>query len=129
MGNSTLIRTIAALGVSAVTCMAAAVPAQAEPLTGQSGGPQSSDCGYVSEVPVHTVEITESLAPLNIQVSSSGSYSLMIESDGGFSECVRAHSYDGGTIESTGSAPQGTYRIYVGDFEGGSHPFTLTVDE
>lgn len=127
MGNSTLIRSITAIGLSVAALGAA--PVLAMEVTGRSGGPQASDCGFVSPSANHTVQITEAVAPLNVEVTSSGNYSLLIESDNGFSECVRAHSYDGGAIESTGAVPAGTYRIYVGDFDGASHPFSMTVND
>ena len=129
MRNSIFLRSLTALGLAVTTLGVVGIPALAETVTGRSGGPQNSDCGFVSQTANHTVNITDAIAPLNVEVSSSGNYSLMIESDNGYSECIRSHSYDGGSIESMGAVPAGTYRIYVGDFDGASHPFSMTVNE
>ncbi|MEO1591587.1 MAG: hypothetical protein AAFU71_09875 [Cyanobacteria bacterium J06632_22] len=129
MGNSTLTRTLAVLGLTAVALGGVGLPAMALEVTGRSGGSENSECGYIRDIANHTVEISDAVAPLNVEVSSSGNYSLFIESDNGYSECVRSHSYDGGTIESMGAVPAGIYRLYVGDFDGASHPFEMTINE
>jgi len=131
VGNSTFTRWSTALAVSAAAVLLIGPQAQAETVevTGRSGGPQSTECGYISQSPNHTVQVTDDVASLDIRVTSSGHYSLLVQGDDGFSECVMAHTYDGGAIQSIGAVTQGTYRIYVGDFDGASHPFTLTIDQ
>jgi len=129
VGNSTLKQSLTAFGLAAATLSIVGLPALALDITGRSGGPQASDCGFISTSANHTVEIADAVAPLDVEVSSSGNYSLLIESDNGYSECVRSHSYDGGAIESMGAVPAGIYRIYVGDFDGNSHPFSMTVND
>jgi hypothetical protein len=98
-------------------------------VTGQSGGPQQSSCGYISAAPNQTIKVTEAFTSLNIQVQSTGDYTLFLTGPGGFSECVLAHDFDGGVIQSPGVLNQGTYQIYVGDRNGASHPFTLSISQ
>lgn len=129
MSNSTLMRAITALGLTAAALSVTGLPASALDITGLSGGSEPSACGFISDTANHTVEILDAVAPLDVKVTSSGNYSLLIESDNGFSECVRSHSYDGGAIESMGAVPAGTYRLYVGDFDGASHDFLMTINE
>lgn len=98
-------------------------------VTGQSGGTQSSSCGYISDAPNHLIQVTEAFTSLNIQVQSTGDYTLFMTGPGGFSECILAHEFDGGVIQSPGVLNQGTYQVYVGDRNGASHPFQLSISQ
>ena len=114
----------AAVAQSARTPLAAPVE-----LTGRTGGPQSSACGNINPSTPQTVRVTESFASLDFEVESQGNYTLLIKGPGGFQECVFAHNYDGGTIKSTGLLNQGMYEVFVGDRNGESHPYTLSISQ
>ena len=96
-------------------------------LSGQTGGSQSSACGNINPSAGQRVQVTESFAALDFEVQSKGNYTLLIRGPGGFEECVFAHNYDGGVIKSPGLLNQGEYRVFVGDRNGESHPYTLSI--
>jgi hypothetical protein len=96
---------------------------------GTSGGPQASSCGQIASSPNQRLQVTEPFASIDISVQSSGDYTLFIQGPNGFSECVLAHDFSDGTIESPGVLNQGTYEIYVGNRSGASQPFTLRIQQ
>ena len=96
-------------------------------LSGQTGGSQSSACGNINPSAGQRVQVTESFAALDFEVQSEGNYTLLIKGPGGFEECVFAHNYDGGVIKSPGLLNQGEYQVFVGDRNGESHPYTLSI--
>ncbi|MEO1403737.1 MAG: hypothetical protein AAFV72_21170 [Cyanobacteria bacterium J06635_1] len=98
-------------------------------VTGNSGGGQTSSCGNIAANPNQQLRVTEPFASLNVEVSSTGDYTLFITGPNNFSECVLAHDFDGGIIQSPGVLNQGLYKIYVGDRNGASHPFTLEISQ
>ena len=129
---------VTAISVGAVGMMGSAAQAQsttrtplAAPvqLTGTSGGREASVCGNIDTAAGQVVQVTEAFASLNFKVQSTGDYTLLIKGPDGFSECVFAHNYDGGVIQSPGLLNQGSYRIYVGDRRGESHPYTLLITQ
>lgn len=98
-------------------------------LTGRTGGAQSSACGNINLSAGQRVSVTESFASLTFEVQSQGDYTLLITGPNGFSECVFAHNYDGGVIQSPGLLNQGEYQVYVGDRRGESHPYTMSISQ
>ncbi|NJM98880.1 MAG: hypothetical protein HC800_18545 [Phormidesmis sp. RL_2_1] len=98
-------------------------------ITGQTGGPQSSNCGNTDPTAGQIVRVTEPFASLNFEVQSEGDYTLLITGPNGFRECVFAHNYDGGNIQAPGLLNRGEYRLYVGDRKGESHPYTLSISQ
>lgn len=98
-------------------------------LTGMSGGREASACGNINTAAGQVVQVTEAFASLNFKVQSTGDYTLLIKGPDGFSECVFAHNYDGGVIQSPGLLNQGSYQLYVGDRRGESHPYTLSITQ
>jgi hypothetical protein len=98
-------------------------------LTGRTGGAQSSACGNINPSAGQRVSVTESFASLTFEVQSQGDYTLLITGPDGFSECVFAHNYDGGVIQSPGLLNRGEYQVYVGDRRGESHPYTLSISQ
>ena len=98
-------------------------------VTGNSGGEQPSDCGFIASAPNYQLQITEPFASLNVEVASTGDYTLFITGPDNFSECVLAHDFDGGVIQAPGVLNEGFYDIYVGDRNGVSHPFTLLISQ
>lgn len=96
-------------------------------VTGQTGGAQSSACGYIGNTPAQVIQVTEPFASLNFEVQSTGDYTLLIRGPQGFNECVLAHDFDGGVIQSPGVLNQGTYQVYIGNRSGTSHPYQLRI--
>lgn len=94
--------------------------------SGTSGGQSNSgDCGFVAEVPNHTVDVAEDLAYVLVQVQASGSPTLLIEGPTG-RYCVLPEGA-GGNLQFSGYAPEGTYNIYIGDREQGQHAYNLSI--
>lgn len=129
---------VTALSVGAVGSLATAAQAQSiarTPLTapvqmtGMTGGPQQySACGNIDTSAGQVVQVSESFASLSFEVQSAGDYTLLITGPDGFKECVFA--YDGGgVIKSPGLLNQGDYQVYVGDRQGESHPYTLSITQ
>jgi hypothetical protein len=96
-------------------------------ISGTTGGSTASSCGYIASNPNQVIQVTEAFTSLDITVQSTGDYTLLITGPNGFSECVMAHDFDGGVIQSPGLLNQGTYQIYVGDRAGAQNPFTLSI--
>ena len=124
-------KNIASLLIAAtmVTASSAAVYAQPAEITGSSGGAQTSaDCGFLPAQPDHSFTITQPSASVSINVSGSGDYTLLVTGPD-TRECILAHNFNGGAIQSRGLYKTGTYRLYVGDIDGAGAPFTLTVQQ
>lgn len=98
-------------------------------VNGTSGGPQSSQCGYIAGSPNQVVRVTQPLTPIRFRVQGAGEPTLLINGPNGRSQCVLADSYSGGTIEVPGVWEPGTYSVYIGDRARGSHPFTLSITQ
>ncbi|MBP0001338.1 MAG: hypothetical protein J7641_20500 [Cyanobacteria bacterium SID2] len=98
---------------------------QTETRSGMSGGTRNSnDCGFVSATPNHQLQLTEDFSYLRLSVAGEGQPTLVVvgpSSDDRF--CAR------NTPQQSGYWPQGTYDIYVGNLDGGSHPYTLSISE
>ena len=126
-----------AMAIAAVLGTSAAAQAQqmqtplASPveITGRSGGSQSSSCGNINPNAGQRVNVSEDFASLSFEVESRGNYTLLIQGPDGFSECVFAHNYDGGTLRAPGLLNRGEYQIFVGDRNGESHPYTLSISQ
>ena len=99
-------------------------------VSGTSGGPQTSaDCGFLPARPHHSFNITQSAASVSIEVSGTDDYTLLMVGPDNSRECILAHNFNGGAIQSRGLYKQGTYDLYVGDIDGSGAPFTLTVQQ
>ncbi len=132
-----LLSLVTALSLGAVNSVGTLAQAQstvrtplAEPvqLTGMSGGPQANDtCGNIDPAAGQIVQVTEAFASLNFEVQSAGDYTLLITGPNGFQECVFAP--NGSAIKSPGLLNQGDYRVYVGDRQGQSNPYTLSITQ
>ncbi|MBT9313819.1 hypothetical protein [Leptothoe spongobia] len=127
-------KNIASLLIAATMAAAptAAVYGQsATEISGTSGGPQTStECGFVPAQPDYSFNITQPTASVSIAVTGSNDYTLlMVGPDNNSRECILAHDFDGGTIQSRGLYKAGTYHLYVGDIDGDSAPFTLTIQQ
>jgi hypothetical protein len=93
-------------------------------VTGNSGGSQSSQCGFIAGAPNQVIVVNQP-TPLRFKVQSQGQPTLWIT--GPVNRCVMADNYSGGAIEVPGVWQQGTYSVFVGDRTQGSHPFTLSI--
>lgn len=98
-------------------------------MQGQTGGAQSSACGNINPNGGQRINVTEAFAALTFEVESEGDYTLYITGPEGFSECVFAHNYDGGVIQSPGLLNQGEYQVFVGDRSGQSNPYKLSISQ
>ena len=100
-------------------------------VSGNSGGSQTSaECGFIPAQPDHSFTISQPTASVSIEVTGSDDYTLlMVGPDNSSRECILAHDFDGGAIQSRGLYKAGTYRLYVGDLDGASATFTLTVQQ
>ena len=98
-------------------------------VSGVSGGSQSSSCGFIANTPNHVLQVTEQFAPLDIQVTSTGDFTLFISGPDGFSECVMAHNFDQGAINAPGLLNRGDYSIFIGDRNGQSNPYRLSIQQ
>lgn len=95
-------------------------------VTGNSGGGQSSQCGFIANAPSQVIVVSQP-TPLRFQLQSQGQPTLWIT--GPVNRCVMADGLSGGAIELPGVWEQGTYSVYVGDLNQGSHPFTLSITQ
>ena len=131
--SSSLLLALAAVvstGSAAMAQSVASTPLSAPvQMSGQTGGSQTSACGNINPSGAQRVQVTESFASLDFEVESQGNYTLLIKGPGGFEECVFAHNYDGGVLKSPGLLNQGEYRVFVGDRDGASHPYTLSISQ
>ncbi|MEM9264666.1 MAG: hypothetical protein AAGA46_04005 [Cyanobacteria bacterium P01_F01_bin.13] len=118
------------IAATVVVAPAAVYGQSATEITGTSGGSQTSaECGFVPAKPNYSFSITEP-ASVSIEVSGADDYTLlMVGPDNSSSECILAHDFDGGAIQSRGLYKPGTYHLYVGDIDGASAPFTMTVQQ
>ncbi|MEM9806840.1 MAG: hypothetical protein AAF959_16340 [Cyanobacteria bacterium P01_D01_bin.56] len=121
---------IASLLIAAtITAPVTAVYAQTTaPVTGTSGGPQTSaNCGFIPAQPNYSFTVNQPTQSVSIEVSGSGDYTLLMMGPNNSRECILAHDFDGGAIQSRGLYKTGTYNLYVGDIDGAGAPFTLKV--
>jgi len=99
--------------------------ANAVTVTGNSGGSQSSQCGFISSTPSQVVVVSQP-TPLRFKVvQGAGQPTLRIS--GPVNQCAMAEGSSGGTIEIPGVWQPGTYSIFVGDRAQGSYPYTLSI--
>ena len=127
-------KNIASLLIAAAVVVApttAVYGQSATEISGMSGGAQTSaECGFVPAQPHYSFNITQPTASVSIEVSGTNDYTLlMVGPDNNSRECILAHDFDGGTIQSRGLYKAGSYRLYVGDIDGASAPFNLTVQQ
>jgi len=98
-------------------------------VSGNTGGAQQSECGYVSNTPTQVIRVTEAFAPLRFRVQGDGAPTLLIVEPNGQTQCLMADSLSGGSIDVPGLRAQGTYSLYVGDRNQGSFPYTLSITQ
>lgn len=94
-------------------------------LEGNSGGSSNSqDCGYTAAVPNHELTLTEDFSYLRLDVLGDANPTLLvIGPDRGDRFCARS------LPQQSGYWQAGTYEIYVGDLNGESAPYQLSISE
>lgn len=96
-------------------------------VNGTSGATNNSNCGYISPTPNQVVKVGQQINYLRLSVvQSSGQPTLLVDGPAG-RFCVLADSASGEKPEISGVWVGGTYSIYVGNREGGQHPYTLSI--
>jgi hypothetical protein len=98
-------------------------------LNGNVSGGQSGQCGFVAGTPTQVVQVTEDFTALRFSVQGSGEPTLLVTGPGGRSQCVMADRFSAGTVAIPGVWERGTYSVFVGDRNQGSHPFTLSITQ
>ncbi len=97
-------------------------------LQGQSGGDQASDCGVIPSRPSQVLRISEGFVErsgfLRMVVSAAGQPTLLIDGPTG-RLCAMASSDR--PAQHAGVWIAGTYRIYIGDRQGSSYPYRLSI--
>jgi hypothetical protein len=115
----------------AITTVAHSNPVQtplASPITvtGNSGGGQQSQCGFIAGAPSQVIVVSEP-TPLRFRLQGQGQPTLWIT--GPVDRCIMSDSLSGGNLELPGVWEQGTYSVYVGDLTQSSHPYTLSITQ
>jgi hypothetical protein len=95
-------------------------------ISGNSGGGQSSQCGFISNTPSQVIVVNQP-TPLRFKLQGQGQPTLWIT--GPIDRCVMADGLSNGEIELPGVWEPGTYSVYVGDLAQGSHPYTLSITQ
>ncbi|MCU0568647.1 MAG: hypothetical protein MUF49_18875 [Oculatellaceae cyanobacterium Prado106] len=95
-------------------------------LSGNSGGAQSSQCGFISAEPIQVLTVDQP-TPLRFKLQAQGSPTLWIT--GPTNRCVMADTTSNGMIEVPGVWEPGTYSVFVGDMKQGSFPYTLSITQ
>ena len=95
---------------------------------GVSGGSsRDASCGgFVSEVPNHTIEMTED-SDRKFRVKGNSNTTLLVLNSQGKRFCVQADEFSGGEAELPGRWKKGTYRVYVGNKNQGRSNYQLTI--
>ncbi len=119
-----------ATAVSAVPARVVTQLNQPMSLQGMSGGSVASDCGNISAQPSQELQLTDEFAQnsgyLRFVVEGAGDPTLLIEGPAGRFCVLSDHAMDKGP-EAVGYWLPGTYKIYVGDREAQSHPYSLSI--
>ena len=88
------------------------------------GSSRNLDCGYTAETANHEITLRQDFSYLRLQVEAEGSPTLLvIGPTSGDRFCARS------LPQQSGYWQAGTYRIYVGDREGNSQPYRLSISE
>lgn len=115
------------LGGSALAQQSISTPVQNYQVSGSSGGPRQSSCGFIGQ-PALRVQVNEPLASLRFRASGGGALTLLV-SNGQSQDCVMSDGLSGGAVELPGVWEQGTYSVFVGDRNGNSYQYQLSVTQ
>ena len=118
---------IAVVGVLASSSSALPVT---ETVRGKTGGSvDSKNCGFVGNKPSHTMTVAQRMDYMKMFVEAQGGQPTLLivgpKRDDSF--CVLGDASSGLNPEISGVWEPGNYQVYVGDREGGQHPFTLRI--
>lgn len=93
---------------------------------GRSGGNQSTgNCGTIAQAPNVEINLSQPTY-LKLSAQVGGDPTLYIQ--GPLNLCVLDDKMSANGLETSGRWPAGVYQIYVGDRQGGSHPFNLAIE-
>ena len=114
---------------------ALAAPKLTAPLQGQetitvTPTNQAAPCNAPNTQPeAVTIQVTGGLTSLDFEVSGNGGQpTLRVVNEGNGDEtCVTADNLSGSQVELSAAWEDGTYSVYVGDRNGESHTFTLSI--
>lgn len=128
---STALAAIALLSASAPslaeTVALGGSPTQTITLAGQSGGTVNTpDCGQISATPNHILNITARIDSMRVGLQTSGSQTLLIDGpDGRFCAVAAGNK----SPEIPGLWMPGQYKIYVGNLNSNSSPYTISISQ
>ncbi|MFZ9737261.1 MAG: hypothetical protein ACO3EZ_04550 [Prochlorotrichaceae cyanobacterium] len=94
-------------------------------VTGTTGGNVSSSCGNIPAIPDLELNLDRA-SYLDVSVETTADATLWIDGPSDF--CVLR---DASTnqLHTAGHWPEGLYKVYVGDRQGTSLPFSLTISK
>ncbi|ASC69821.1 hypothetical protein XM38_007510 [Halomicronema hongdechloris C2206] len=127
----TTLTTLLLAGGAAMAQSTATTPL-ADPITvsGTASGQATSNCGFITDAPVQTLNVTESFASLDIEVAGGDQLTLLILGPDNFRECLQMDRFSEGVITAPGLLNQGNYDFYIGRQQRGTSPdYTLTIEQ
>ena len=91
---------------------------------------QAAPCNRANTQPeAATIEVSGGLTSLDFDVSGNGGQPTLrvVNKSNGDETCVTADNLSGSQVELSAAWEDGTYGVYVGDRNGESHTFTLSI--
>lgn len=91
---------------------------------------QAAPCNRSNTQPeAVTIEVTGGLTSMDFEVSGNGGQPTLrvVNKSSGDETCVTADNLSGSQVELSAAWEDGTYGVYVGDRNGESHTFTLSI--
>ena len=91
---------------------------------------QAAPCNAPNTQPeAVTIQVTGGLTSLDFDVSGNGGQPTLrvVNKSSGDETCVTADNLSGSQVELSAAWDDGTYAVYVGDRNGESHTFTLSI--
>lgn len=127
---------LASATFTAIVCSAGvafAQPTAQTPLSGpvqRSGSvspERSTNCGFLPNSPVQSLQVNEDFASLDIEAVGDGGITLYIEGSNGFMECFTTDNLSGNRIDAPGLLNRGDYSLYIGNSNQVPTNYTLTI--
>ncbi|MEM9217452.1 MAG: hypothetical protein AAGD25_24320 [Cyanobacteria bacterium P01_F01_bin.150] len=91
---------------------------------------QAAPCNAANTQPeAVSIQVTGGLTSINFDVSGSGGQPTLrvVNKSNGDETCVTADNLSGSQVELSAAWDDGNYSVYVGDRNGESHTFTLSI--
>ncbi len=99
-------------------------------ITGTSGGNiNSQDCGFISDKPNYTLNLSQKSDYLKVTVNAQGGQPtlLILNSNSQDRFCILGDTNSGINPQFSGIWEAGKYLIFIGDRLNSNHPFTLNI--